>query len=70
MDSTCCRLEESQRDDCCSGQRCRAARRDHQPGVRNVLRVNHHEIQDPPADAPSQAFVLDMVVESDTSGAK
>ena len=36
----------------------------HEPGVRNVLRVDRYEIKDPPADAPSQAFVLDMVVES------
>lgn len=42
----------------------------HQPGVRNVLRVNRHEIKDPPADAPSQAFVLDMVVESKAPKAK
>ncbi len=39
----------------------------HKPGVRNVLRVNRYEIKNPPADAPSQAFVLDMVVESDAS---
>lgn len=39
----------------------------HEPGVRNVLRVNRYEIKNPPADAPSQAFVLDMVVESDAS---
>ena len=36
----------------------------HEPGVRNVLRVDRYEIKDPPVDAPSQAFVLDMVVES------
>jgi hypothetical protein len=42
----------------------------HQPGVRNVLRVNRYEIKDPPADAPSQAFVLDMVVESEAPKAK
>ena len=42
----------------------------HQPGVRNVLRVNRYEIKDPPADAPSQAFVLDMVVESETAKAR
>lgn len=42
----------------------------HEPGVRNVLRVNRYEIKDPPADVPSQAFVLDMVVESDGSGAR
>ena len=42
----------------------------HQPGVRNVLRVNRYEIKDPPADAPSQAFVLDMVVESEAAKAR
>ena len=42
----------------------------HEPGVRNVLRVDRYEIKDPPADAPSQAFVLDMVVESDGRGSK
>lgn len=36
----------------------------HEPGVRNVLRVDRYAIKDPPTDAPSQAFVLDMVVES------
>ena len=42
----------------------------HEPGVRNVLRVDRYAIKDPPADAPSQAFVLDMVVESDGRGSK
>lgn len=42
----------------------------HQPGVRNVSRVDRYQIRNPPADAPSRAFVLDMVVESDGSGAK
>lgn len=36
----------------------------HEAGVRNVLRVNRFKIANPPADASSQAFVLDMVVES------
>lgn len=36
----------------------------HQPGVRNVLRVKRYAIKDPPADASSSAYVLDMVVES------
>jgi heat shock protein HslJ len=40
----------------------------HEPGVRTVLRVDRYTIKNPPADAPSQAFVLDMVVESDASG--
>lgn len=40
----------------------------HQPGVRNVLRVDRYTIKNPPADGQSQAFVLDMVVESDASG--
>lgn len=37
----------------------------HEEGVRNVLRVKRYAIADPPADAPSQAYVLDMVVESE-----
>ena len=37
----------------------------HEPGVRNVLRVDRYEIKDPPGRRASQAFVLDMVVESD-----
>lgn len=41
----------------------------HTPGVRNVVRVKRYEVRDPPADAPSQAYVLDMVVESEVVGA-
>ncbi|MBS0557989.1 MAG: META and DUF4377 domain-containing protein [Proteobacteria bacterium] len=37
----------------------------HAPGVRNVLRVDRYTIAHPPADAPAQAYVLDMVVESE-----
>lgn len=37
----------------------------HQPGTRNVLRVKRYAIKQPPADAPSSAYVLDMVVESE-----
>lgn len=40
----------------------------HETGVRNVLRVKRYAIKNPPADAPSSAYVLDMVIESDTSG--
>jgi len=36
----------------------------HEPGTRNVLRVKRYAIANPPADAPAQAYVLDMVVES------
>ena len=36
----------------------------HQPGIRNVLRVKRFTVKNPPADAPSTAYVLDMVVES------
>ena len=36
-------------------------------GVRNVVRVQRFDVADPPADAPSQAYVLDMVVESDAA---
>lgn len=37
----------------------------HEAGVRNVVRVKKFEIKNPPADAPSAAYVLDMVVESE-----
>jgi heat shock protein HslJ len=40
----------------------------HEPGVRNVLRVKRYTPKQPPADAPSTAYVLDMVVESETVG--
>lgn len=39
---------------------------EHQPGVRNVLRVKRYTVPNPPADASSVAYVLDMVVESET----
>ena len=38
----------------------------HQPGVRNVLRVKRYTVPKPPADASNTAWVLDMVVESET----
>lgn len=37
----------------------------HEPGVRNVLRLNRYAVANPPADASSIAYVLDMVVESE-----
>jgi hypothetical protein len=37
----------------------------HEPGIRNVLRVKRFTIQNPPANSPSSAYVLDMVVESE-----
>jgi len=37
----------------------------HQPGTRNVLRVKRYTLKQPPADAPSTAYVLDMIVESE-----
>jgi heat shock protein HslJ len=40
----------------------------HEDGVRNVLRVQRYTIKNPPADGSSNAYVLDMVVESDASG--
>lgn len=40
----------------------------HEPGVRNVLRVDRYTRKDVPADASKYAYVLDMVVESDASG--
>ncbi|QIL19397.1 DUF4377 domain-containing protein [Thermomonas sp. HDW16] len=39
----------------------------HEPGVRNVLRVNRYAIKNPPMDASNTAWVLDMVVESEAS---
>lgn len=37
----------------------------HQPGTRNVLRIKRYRITNPPADASSVAYVLDMVVETE-----
>jgi heat shock protein HslJ len=37
----------------------------HQPGVRNVVRTKRFQINNPPADGPSQAYVHDMTVESE-----
>ncbi len=37
----------------------------HEPGVRNVLRLNRFNVANPPADGSSIAYVLDMVVESE-----
>ena len=39
----------------------------HEPGVRNVLRIDRYTRKDVPADASKYAYVLDMVVESDAS---
>lgn len=40
----------------------------HEPGMRNVLRLNRYTIANPPADGSSVAYVLDMVVESEMVG--
>ncbi len=37
----------------------------HQPGVRNVLRLKRYTLANPPADASRYVYVLDMVVESE-----
>ncbi|MGO1070876.1 DUF4377 domain-containing protein [Lysobacter sp. CA199] len=37
----------------------------HEAGIRNVVRIKQFEIKNPPADASSVAYVLDMVVESE-----
>ena len=37
----------------------------HQPGVRNVLRIKRYQRQAPPADASAYVYVLDMTVESE-----
>ncbi|MBF6023140.1 META and DUF4377 domain-containing protein [Lysobacter niastensis] len=39
---------------------------EHTDGVRNVLRLKRYDVRNPPADASSVAYVLDMVVESET----
>ncbi|MDH0649585.1 META and DUF4377 domain-containing protein [Pseudomonas sp. GD03858] len=41
---------------------------EHRDGVRTVLRVKQFQWKNPPADAPSQVYVLDLVVEQDASG--
>ncbi|MNR55208.1 hypothetical protein D3C85_1755350 [compost metagenome] len=41
---------------------------EHQDGVRTVLRVKRYDWKNPPADAPSKVYVLDMMVEQDASG--
>jgi heat shock protein HslJ len=38
----------------------------HEPGIRNVVRVKRYAIKNPPADGSSLTYVLDMVVESET----
>ena len=38
----------------------------HQPGIRNILRVKTYRLKNPPADASSLVYKLDMVVESET----
>jgi heat shock protein HslJ len=38
----------------------------HQPDTHDVLRVKRYALKQPPADAPSTAYVLDSVVESGT----
>ncbi|MCW0209417.1 META and DUF4377 domain-containing protein [Achromobacter veterisilvae] len=43
---------------------------EHRDGVRTVLRVKQYDWKNPPADAPSKVYVLDMVVEQDASGKK
>jgi heat shock protein HslJ len=37
----------------------------HEPNIRNVLRVKRYTLKQPPTDAPSSAYALDMVVESE-----
>jgi heat shock protein HslJ len=37
----------------------------HEPGIRNVLRIQRFKRQNVPADASAYAYVLDMVVESE-----
>ena len=37
----------------------------HEPGMRNVLRIQRYALRDPPSTGPSHAYVLDMIVESE-----
>ncbi|NYT87014.1 DUF4377 domain-containing protein [Pollutimonas harenae] len=39
---------------------------EHQPGVRNILRINRYTQKTPPADASSHVDILDMIIESET----
>ncbi|WP_046068277.1 META and DUF4377 domain-containing protein [Pseudomonas synxantha] len=41
---------------------------EHRDGVRTVVRVKQYDWKNPPADAPSTVYVLDLVVEQDASG--
>lgn len=43
---------------------------EHVEGTRNVVRLKRYVMKNPPADASSVAYVLDMVVESEDVGAK
>jgi heat shock protein HslJ len=43
---------------------------EHQPGVRNVLRIDRYTRPRPPADASAHVDVLDLVVESESVGPK
>lgn len=43
---------------------------EHVDGIRNVVRVKRFNIKNPPADASSVAYVLDMVVESEKVGSR
>ena len=38
----------------------------HEPGIRKIVRVKRYAIKNPPADGSSLAYILDMVVESET----
>lgn len=40
----------------------------HTPGIREVLRVKRYTVKNPPADGPSVAYELDIVVESEKVG--
>ena len=42
----------------------------HEPGVRNVLRLQRYTRKNVPADASKYAYVLDIVVESEAPKAK
>jgi len=73
-DATCLQVREVKYDDKGLEQGTRGAYENfydniegynHEPGVRNVLRLKRFQIKNPPADGSSQAYVLDMVVASE-----
>ena len=73
-DATCLQVREVKYDDKGLEQGKRGAYENfygniegynHEPGVRNVLRLKRFQVKNPPADGSSLAYVLDMAVASE-----